>query len=83
MPHDIPARGHDPPPEPGEVELPESLAKAQKVRRAMEAVGIELAEDNLLNDDQDEEWGHGLDRYDRLLTAAEERAVELAEERGT
>jgi hypothetical protein len=38
MTHDIPARGHDPPPEPEEVELPEIIDKARRVLQAMETV---------------------------------------------
>lgn len=63
----------DPPVE-REVEIPESLEKAQKCRQQMESCGIELAEDCLLSDKEDREWGAIVDEFDKLLRAAEERA---------
>jgi hypothetical protein len=62
----------DPPTE-RDFEPPESLAKAQKCRRQMESVGIELAEDNLLTAEEDKLWECSLAVFDKLLCAAEER----------
>ena len=69
----VPELPVDPPVE-REVELPESLEKAQRLQRQMESAGIELAEDGLLTDDEDGKWSSLVDQFDPLLAAAEEAA---------
>lgn len=75
-----PERRIDPPVE-REVELPESLLKAQACQRQMESLGIELAEANLLTRKEDEKWEALVDEFDPLLLAAEERASERQQPR--
>lgn len=72
----------DPPAEPeNDPELTELMENAHEHRQRFQSIGIELAEANLLNEEEDHEWEYAFECFELLLGAAAGRVAEVSRRR--